>query len=176
MSGSLVPRLAPAMLAIAALCFTACNPTRMPGGRQIAKQQEERITRETEEAIKKSPVLQELDHMCTREVPRPDEFVPINKYGDLRRERFLGYGYRSGADYQSVKSFYINYFTQHGWQLTNQKDAGWGQPYVEFSKDNYKVKVYRLTGDDGINYSLYCEKLSSSVKEGQAPSPENLAH
>lgn len=138
----------------------SCNPMDLPGFKQVAKRQEEYTTKQTEEAIKKSILLQELDRLCTKEVPRPNGFTPVNKYKDLRGERFLGYGYNSPADYQTVRDFYLNYFKQTGWQLTNQKDDGWGVPEIEFSKDRYLVRVYYL-GDGEINYSLHCEKLGT---------------
>jgi RHS repeat-associated protein len=39
------------------------------------QQQDERITRETREAIKNSPALQELNTLCTEEIPQPNGFV-----------------------------------------------------------------------------------------------------
>jgi hypothetical protein len=142
-----------------ALCFTACNPRDLPGFKQEAKRQEQRITRETEDAIKKSPALQELDRLCTQEIPRPAGFVPGYKYRDFNEQKFLGYGYHSSLDYQSVKSFYMNYFTQHGWQLTNEKDSGWGQPQIEFRKDGYRVTIYDMGGGEGDNYTVSCGRL-----------------
>ena len=120
--------------------LTACDPRELPGLKQAAKRQEERITRETEEAIKNSKTLQELHHLCTEEIPRPEGFVPVNKFRGLHEEIFLGYGYHSALDYQSVKRFYTNHFNQHGWQLTEQKDGGWGPSKIEFRKDTHEVR------------------------------------
>jgi hypothetical protein len=89
------------------LGFTGCEPRQLPGFKQEAKRQDERITRETEEAIKKSPALQELDHLCTVEIPRPESFVIVNKSRDVHDGKFLSYGYHSQLDYQSVKSFLL---------------------------------------------------------------------
>lgn len=157
-----MPRFTCIILIMAVLCITGCNPRELPGLKQGAKRQEERITRETERAIKESPALQELNRLCVEEVPRPNGFVLVNKYRDLHGEKFLGYGYHSDADYQFVKSFYLEYFSRHGWQLTNVKDSGWGQPQIEFRKDNHLVRIYDLGQGEGINYSLHCEKLTGA--------------
>jgi hypothetical protein len=159
MRKSLNLKLIPVLLIMAAVGFTACDPRQLPGFKQEARRQEERITRETEEAIKKSPALQELDRLCAQEIPRPDGFIPVNKYGDLVEGRYLGYGYHSGIDYQGVKSFYLNYFTQHGWQLTKEKEAGWGPSEIEFRKNGYQVTVSDVVRGKEINYFLHCEKL-----------------
>lgn len=148
-------------LVVVTVCVAACDPRGFPGFKQLAKQQEERITRETEEAIKTSPVLQDLDRLCTQEIPRPEGFVPINKYKDLHGERFLGYGYQSKADFSSVKSFYVSYFAQHGWNLTKQNDAKWGPSSVVFRNQKYQVKVYDAGQDGEINYFLHCELLET---------------
>lgn len=155
-------------LIAAAFFFTGCDARELPGFKQEARRQEQRITRETEEAIKKSPVLQELNHLCTEEIPRPEGFGLVNKFKGLHGVTFLGYGYHSALDYQTVKRFYINYFTQHGWQITKQKDGGWGPSKIEFRKDSHEVMIsesgYR---GEGINYFVECVKLSGSVE--QAP-------
>lgn len=142
----------------ATVCLTACDPRQFPGFKQEAKRQEERITRETEEAIQKSPALQELNHLCTEEIPRPEGFVLVNKSRDFNKERFLSYGYHSTLGYESVKRFYLDYFAQHGWQLTKQKDGGWGPSEIEFRKDSYGVTIYDMGAGEGENYGLVCAK------------------
>src|SRR6266571_5197539 len=89
-------------LALVGVSFAACNPRNMPGFSQEAKRQEDRITRETEEAIKKSPALQDLDHLCTQVLPRPERFQNVNKSRDFQNEKFLSYGYHSSLDYERV--------------------------------------------------------------------------
>jgi hypothetical protein len=146
-------------LAVVILCFTSCDPRQLPGFKQEAKRQDERITRETEEAIKKSPALQELDRLCTTEIVRPEGFVSVKKSRDFHQERFLSYGYHSTLDYQSVKRFFLNYFVQHGWQLTEEKDHGWGPSKIEFRKDTFKVTIYDMGRGEGENYGMVCAKV-----------------
>jgi len=147
------------LILVVIACLSACNPRELPGFKQMAKRQEQRITRETEDAIKKSPGLQELNKLCTEEIPRPAGFVLINKDRDFNEEKFLGYGYHSTLDYESVKRFYLDYFAQHGWQLTKQKDGGWGPSEVEFRKEGYRVSIYDMGAGEGENYGVVCAKL-----------------
>lgn len=90
----------------------------LPGFKQLAKHEEQRIIRETEEAIKKSPALQELNRLCTQEIPRPQGFISANLSRDFHEDRFLSYRYHSDLDYESVKRFNREYFAQQGWKLT----------------------------------------------------------
>ena len=89
------PRFSPLILIVVITCLTSCSPRQLPGLKQQAKAQEERITRETAEAIRKSPKLQELDRLCTAEVPRPEGFVLVKRSRDFNDESFLSYGYDS---------------------------------------------------------------------------------
>lgn len=123
------------------LLFTGCHPMSLPVLREEAKRQDERITRETE-AIKESPKLQELNQLCTDKIPKPTGFELWSKDRDYHEETWLDYGYRSALDYQTVKRFYLDYFAQNGWQLTKEKDDGWGPSEIEFHKDSYRVTIY----------------------------------
>lgn len=141
------------------LLFSGCNPWRLPLLKEEARKQDERITRETDEAIKKSPKLQELNRLCMESIPKPTGFELLNKDRDYHEETFLGYSYRSKLDYQTVKRFYLDYFVQNGWALTEEKDDGWGPSKIEFHKDSYRVTIYDMGAADGKNYSIVCGKL-----------------
>ena len=141
------------------LFFTGCNPWRLPVLNEEARRQDERITRETDEAIKKSPKLQELNQLCTEKIPRPAGFELVTKDRDYHEETFVSYGYRSMLDYQSVKRFYLDYFAQNEWEFTKQKDDGWGPSMIEFRKGSYRVTIYDMGAGDGKNYSIVCGKL-----------------
>jgi hypothetical protein len=155
----LTVRIANIALLVSAVAFTSCRLTQLPGFKQEAKRQEERITRETNEAIQKSPALQKLNHLCTEQIPLPDGFVLVNKSRDFNEERFLSYGYRASNDYESVKHFYIGHFTQNGWEVAGQKNGGWGPSNVRFRNGEYQVTIYNMRATDGINYALVCAKL-----------------
>jgi hypothetical protein len=119
-----------AIVSLLIIGFSACDVRRLPGFNQAAKREEERITKETEEAIKQSAELQDLDHLCTQVVPRPDGFVPVNKFRTLHGPLILGYGYHSSVDYQIVKRFlpqsfrstWVASFSTKGWWLGAIKD------------------------------------------------------
>lgn len=154
-------------LTAAALSLAGCpNPRDLPGVKERIKREGEKSTRETEEAIQQSPVLQELNRLCTKEIPLPDGFHLVVKSRSINTGPFLSYGYYSEADYQRVKAFYIDYFTRNGWRITNQKDEGWGSDLIEFSKDSHKVEFYHGGMDKEVNYSLVCWKLTDLGKPG----------
>lgn len=138
--------------------ITACI-RQLPAFQREAKRQDAIMTRETVEAIKKFPVLQELDKLCTQEIPRPDGFVFTHQSWDFHENRWLVYHYRSKDDYKTVKQFYMTYFAKQGWRITNQKDEGWGPSRIEFGNEKYRVKIEDLTGLDGPSYAVLCEKL-----------------
>ena len=52
-------------------CVAACNPRELPGFKQLAKEQEERITRETEEAIRILQSFKSLIDSALRRFLRP---------------------------------------------------------------------------------------------------------
>ena len=145
--------------AIAAVFLCSCDPRQLPGFQREAKRQDERITRETQEAIRNSPALQELDRLCTTEIPRPDGFVLGRMSRDFREQKFLVYGYRSDTDYRTVKNFYLNYFREHGWQLAEEKDGGWGPSKIAVRNDRYQVTVYDKERRAGALYDIVSAKL-----------------
>lgn len=141
------------------LLFTGCNPWRLPVLKEVAKRQDERITRETDEALKKSPKLQELNQLCTEKIPRPPGFELVSKDRDYHEETFMTYGYRSKLDYQTVKRFYLDYFAQNGWVLAEDKNDGWGDQKIEVHKDSYRVTIYDMGAGEGRHYSIVCGKI-----------------
>ena len=148
-----------ALVVIASTLTVACNPREMPGIKQLGRREEARITRETDEAIKTSPAFQQLNELCTREIPVPDGFVLANKSRGVNEPRFLSYGYRASIDYETVKRFYLGYLPSRGWQLKEQKDGGWGPSKLVFRKEGFEVIIYdKEYGDDSI-YFVECAKL-----------------
>lgn len=150
-------------LAIAVICFSGCvNPKNMPGIRGIVDRETDQITKATEEAVKSSPLLQELDHLCKQEISVPNDFVLVSRNTGTTsaptKRTFLGYGYQSASEYALVKSFYKERLVPKGWAISSETDGG-SLPHVEFQKDSYIVKIYRMSGRDDANYSLLCAKL-----------------
>lgn len=142
------------ILVLATICITSCNPWKLPGLREEARRQDERVSRETDEAIRTTPVLQDLARLCTEEIPRPRDFVESRKYADFNDKKFLGYVYDSALDYSSVRAFYRGFFLQHGWRLAGEKE-GWGPSQMEFRNDKYRVTIYDKGARDGA-YDVVC--------------------
>ena len=143
-------------MAVVILNLTSCNPL-------LAKNEEERISRVTQEAIKNSPVLEELDRLCGKEVAHPDDFVFESKSMDTVSRSYLTFHYGSSWDYTKVKNFYKEYFTQNGWLLTYQR-MGLGTRQVEFTKQRYG-KAFDVGQDQQHHYAIQCEKVIARNKK-----------
>ena len=115
----------------------------------------------TEEALKKSPDLQELDRLCTKAIPTFVRFALREKSAGPPKSTFLTYFFDSGADYQQVKCFYLDYFARNGWELSDEYNGGWGSKSAEFRKGNYRVILYHK-GMGDAEYAFHCEMLSDS--------------
>lgn len=139
--------------------MTACNPRELPWFKQESKRQDERITEETKEAIRKSPELQKLIRVCLDQIPRPGGFELVNMSRDFNRSTFLSYGYHSSLDFQAVKHFYTDYFAQHDWKLISHKDSGWGPSRIEFQNADFKFVLYDMGRGEGENYGIVCGYL-----------------
>jgi hypothetical protein len=146
-------------LGVACALFANCNPREMPGFKQIAQREGARITRETDEAIKKSPALHELNQLCTRDIPLPPCFALAYKSRDFDEEKFLSYYYRASIEYKDVKRFYLDYLPPRNWQLAEQKDGGWGPSKLVFRREAYEVIIYDKEYGNDTFYSVVCRKL-----------------
>jgi hypothetical protein len=133
-----------------ALFLVGCfNPRNTPVFRKLAEEEGRKSAKYTEEALQKSPDLQELDRLCTQDVPTYEGFTLISYFFD------------SAADYRQVKPFYLDYFARNGWKMTNEYDGDWGSKSVEFRRGYYRVILYhRGMGD--AEYGFHCEKLSDA--------------
>jgi hypothetical protein len=147
-------------LCLIALLCAGCSPMKFPGLKQWAQSEQERITKETQKAINTSPTFQELDRLCTKEIPLPADFQLVKLDRSKHSETFLDYGYHSDTKNESIKAMYREYFLGRGWRLAGEKVRGWGDAYIEFTNENYRVKIYYFGPGTGVNYSVLCEKLS----------------
>jgi hypothetical protein len=142
------------------LLLTAClNPQNNPVFRRIAKQSDERIAKQTEEDLKKSPVLQEIDRLCTQHIPILDGFHLVRRMSWQSDNPFLSYSYNSSADFQTVRTFYKDYFSRNGWELRRDKVGGWGPPWEgSFRSNGYQITITYMPNDES-NYGFFCQKL-----------------
>jgi len=129
--------------------------------RKLAEKEEAKRIKHTDEEVAKSPELQELDGLCTKEIPLFDGFVPNGRFAGPTSTTSLTYFYRSPAAYARVKAFYVSYFSQNGWMLTRQKENSWGPDELEFKKANYRI-IISHGGLGDADYAMDCDKLSES--------------
>jgi hypothetical protein len=148
------------MTLILVICLNGCIRSN-PVFRKLAEREDARRMKQTDEDVAKSPELQELDHLCTKEIPVFTGFVPNGRFASPTWKTSLHYYYRSSAAYSSVKTFYINYFSQNGWTLTRQKENSWGPDELEFARQPYRI-IISHGGLGDADYALDCDKLSDS--------------
>jgi hypothetical protein len=148
--------LAVLFLGFITITQSACNPRENPIFRKAALENEQMITRQTEEAIKNSPVLQELDAMC-KQIPLPANSQFIWKGGLDDQTISLSYHYYSETKYEEAWSLFKVYFLQNGWKLTKEDNSY--PKIIEFRNDKYRVQINYGGMGEGVNYGFSCEKL-----------------
>ena len=115
------------------------------------------ITELTNKAVKESSQLQELDKVCSQ-IQLPD-FQLIRKGGIDDQKITLSYYYDSQTDYLRGWQIFDRYFDKNNWTyIENGQGVIESQKFIEYSKDNYKVKIFS-GGMGDAEYSIYCEKL-----------------
>jgi hypothetical protein len=129
-----------AILSLAVVGLAGCVRSN-PVFRKLAEKEDARRIKQTDEDVAKSPELQELDHLCTKEIPVFTGFTPKSRFAGSTRTTLLTYFYRSAVPYPPVKTFYVNYFSQNGWTLTRQKENSWGPDELEFAKHPYRITI-----------------------------------
>ena len=138
------------------LFLYGCNPIKLPGLRELAKKEDERIYTFTKETIAKSPELQDLDKFC-KELPLVKDFILLQmSISDNRR--LLFYHYYSSQNYENVKSIYIQKLTDDGWRITEENNS-WGPKMIEFVNDNHWLRLNYQDSDspeDDWNYAIDC--------------------
>lgn len=158
MSVALMPNKLKQTLTLSAMLvvfFTGCVRNN-PIFRKLAEREDARRIKWTDEQIAKSPELQELDHLCTKTIPVFAGFELKSRFA-APSKKFLTYHYHSSAQFDQVKSFYIDYFSSNGWCLTRQHEHGWGPDQLEFAKQPYRV----VLSHGGLGaYAFDCIKTS----------------
>lgn len=154
----------PAALIVAhVFCLASCSgPKIYP----ITKSTEE-VKRENEERIKASPLLQEIDRVCTTDIPL---FNGLNLKSRVGWEEvanpFIAYTYACDtADNLKIRDHYKNFLTQNGWQLTKDQIGGVGPPWIlESRKTGYAFSMtYFGPGAGGDIYTLTCTRMLTAT-------------
>lgn len=139
------------VLLVCVLILSACeNISRLSNGL------DRQLERNTEEAISKSPALQEVDKVC-REVPLPSDFVFVRKGGLDDQKITLSYYYSSKTKYEEAQGLWRNYFEGTGWRLIKVSD--FPSKSMEFRNETYRISTFYGGMGSGVDYSIYCEKL-----------------
>lgn len=144
------------------LFILGCNIRNTPIFRKLSEQQERSMRKAAEEMIEKLPVYQELNNLCTKEIPVYESFSLINIHSSWKKNEWLSYYYFSDADWSKVRVFYKDYFSKNGWQYIQDYDTNWGSNKIEVKRESYRVILYNKGLGENANFALHCEKISEN--------------
>ena len=151
-------RLSLGLLLLLAVYLTGCNPRNWPGFKERAAQEDARITKETQEAIKRDPVLGDLNHLCAETIPKVDGAQLLSMSHSTHSRTFISYHYGVTTPFPQIKAVFRDYFQQKEWELIGEKDANWGPPNIDFRTDTYQITVWGSSPNDTAGFSLTCAK------------------
>jgi hypothetical protein len=134
----------------------------MPGWDQLSKSEEERLNRGADERIKNSPSHARLAHLCFEEITNYPGLKLVSKHANWKGSDYLVYYYKApSANWAEVKTFYKDYFVEHGWSVQREDDVSWGSDTLEFRNDAFRV-VINHQGLGDADYAITCGNLPLS--------------
>lgn len=145
------------ILVFLSLFSSACLFKKLPIVREQLIEEERRQTEYTEEAIKNSSVLKDLDSLC-KEIPKPSKFEFIKKVKG-NNSVFISHGYYSDYNFDIGKKFYLDYFSERGWEFIGYM-PGVNTDMIEFRKEKYQIQIEHGFMGEAMNYTFTCENLS----------------
>lgn len=117
----------------------------------------EQITEQTNEAIKNSPELKQLDKVCTQ-IPLLADFQFVQKGGIDDQKISLSYKYNSETRYEEFWKVLKNYFEQNNWKLVKEGEGTISSiKIIEFTNEKFRVVQHK--GMRSVDYGIYCEKF-----------------
>jgi hypothetical protein len=143
------------------LCFLTigCNPRVLPYIRDQVANIDEKATKQAEEKVKESPVLQKLDGVCN-DLPFLKDLRLIGRRISTRKSNFLAYSYETKINLDDMLAVDKKFLLESGWTLLS--DEKWYFDHtMKYNKDNYLMIItYGLSSDPSI-YVVTCEDLES---------------
>lgn len=159
------------VLLAGAFALSGCiNPNKLPGIRSIAEQQDERRRKETDEAVRNSAALQELDAFCTRQVPPALEFTQISRQLDAPKKVSLVYGFNSKADFETAKQEYKSLLLPQGFSVMLEENFTFGNSRILFANETYSLRIYYFGRLEKVNYKVHCERVAPNKSEPSSDS------
>ena len=123
----------------------------------VQQKDREVTTQATDEAIKRSTALQELDKICTN-IDLPAEFKFLGKGGLDDQKLSLAYNYYSDLQFEEGRKIFEHYFIKEGWIETDLSQRYPKQ--LDFANKDYRIAINYRDKFRSSNYTMYCEKLS----------------
>jgi hypothetical protein len=134
-----------------------CNPRELPIFKRAVLENEKASTIQTEEAIKNSAVLQDLDRVCGQ-VPLPADFHFVWKSFTIDKKIILFTYYHSETSYETARDFWLDYFARTGW--SSSSDGVSFPRNIVATQGTYRVTIFYGGMGDRTNFSIDCELLS----------------
>jgi hypothetical protein len=141
------------------LSISCVTPTKIPIIKDYILAKEKEKTERTEEAIKNSKVLQELDSVCNS-IPLMKEFSLIYKDMNVNNRTSLSFAYYSEIKFADAEKFYTNHFLQNNWKLIEKGNLS--SDYFVYEKDGFRIGIYYSDTGDGVTYLRECDKISTN--------------
>ena len=114
------------------------------------------INRETDQLIRQSKDLQNLEKICTQ-LPILGRLTPVRKFVG-KNENTLSYYYSLSQDFNHLKAVYKESLLRDGWIVAKEEPSLW-EEQIEFEKETLRVHIaYGNFGNE--NYALHCEYKS----------------
>jgi hypothetical protein len=162
------------VLLTGAFALSGCvNPNKLPGIRAIAEQQDERRRKATDEAVRNSVTLQELDAFCTRQVPPALEFTRTSRQLDSPEKVSLVYGFSSKADFETARQEYKSLLLPQGFAVTLEDNFSLGNSRILFSNETYSLRIYYFGRSEKENYKIHCERIAPVNKSEPSPNSQD---
>ena len=136
------------------------NPSKLPGLRSVAEQQDAQRRQEADEAVKNSPMLQELDAFCGKQVPPALGFTVTSRVLDSPKKVSLVYGYHSKADFETAKQEYKNMLLPQGFAVTLEEDSSFEPSRILFANKTHSIRIFYFGRLEKANYKIHCERVA----------------
>jgi hypothetical protein len=152
------PRTAVLLVLMTAVLAGACSPRELPVFKQLSEKSMAESTKRTDEAIRDSSVLQDIDAEC-KKIPNASDSKIVWKNVDLDEPPLLTTYYYSGESFERMKLIWDSYFEKLGW-VPVKKEPLWGPKALEYRNTEFSVGIFYGNLGDGQTYAIGCQKLA----------------
>jgi len=145
------------LLLLPLICtFAGCNVREVSLFKKLAQSSDEEITRQTEEAIKKDPDLQELNRICM-DIPLPQNSHLVRKGGPDDQHKSIWVLYKTPASFDDLERGWLSHFQTSTWRLKERRDSSLMR-ILEFESQQSSVEIQYGGMGESANVAFGCKK------------------